>query len=614
MKKRNRWFTGLLIGNMLLFLTINVAFGQRSKSPSALNIVKLELGYPHPAIPFYHFKADIELPQEYIIEVEAALDGNVLRSVDLRGPLEIDDPQRLPVSSRSPSGTSVSLDGTHYKNLSVIGWVKWEPAKEYIISITVRAKENIQPSVNDVILSATRKVVAPEVVNVFDPAWSRYKSIVLSETGGITRTGEPVEVMLAFYPDEAEQLTRDIRVVAVNPSTYELAEVPSQVYDVQEYLVKDDQAPDSNGNPTREVPLWMPTVTARVAFLADIAAKTSRVYLVYYDNPAAITKNYVTDLRVLGEAPGLRIDNDLISIVLHPNSGHLDEITLKSRPGFPLYHRLETNGAMHWNPDIYVPPRAWTHTADWKPPRNVKTVAGPIIARTDFWDNLREVPEVDASVRYEFYPDAPYFISSTSMRINETVHSLALRNAEMVFKRELITHAAWYDVIREKVVVYDVLGMPDLTDLKMEADIPWILFYNEEHGVGFAGIQLDYSNSGIENPARLLNPYFYITAGPWVYWARALSHPYLSSNMQQVVPVLKGNVFNEKWAYLMVETDKGPEPWSQVEHWLKRLTQPVRVQLVEEVDERVSRTLQEVFMDEGKSGWEGRSTHKHVHE
>lgn len=613
--KKSAWlFSGLLLGNLLLFLAFNLAFGQKSKSPAALNVVKLELGYPHPAIPFYHFMADVELPRESIIEVEAAVDGKVLRSVDLRGPGDIDDPQRLPISSRSPSGTSVSLDGTHYTNLSVIGWLKWEPGKEYEIRITIRTKQNIQPSAQDVILTATRRVVAPKGVNVFDPAWKGYKSVVLSETAGISRTREPVEVLLAFYPDEAGQLTRDIRVVAVDPATYQLTEVPSQVYDVQEYLAEDDQAPDAEGNPTRKVPLWMPTVTARVAFLADVAAKKSVVYLVYYNNPGAASKNYATDLRVQGEAPGLRIDNARISVVLHPNSGHLDEISLKSRPEFPLYHRLETNGAMHWNPDIYVPPRAWTHTADWKPPRSVKTVSGAIIARTDFWDHLREVPEVDASVRYEFYPDAPYFISTTSMRINETVQSLALRNAEMVFKRELITHAAWYDVIRDKVVKYEVLGMPDLTDLKMEADVPWILFYNEESGVGFAGIQLDYSNSGIENPARLLNPYFYITAGPWVYWARALSHPYLSSNMQQVVPVLKGNVFNEKWAYLMVETDKGPEPWSEVEQWHNRLTQPLRIQLVEEVDERVSTTLQEVFMDEGKSGWEGRSTHKNVHE
>ena len=38
-------------------------------------------------------------------------------------------------------------------------------------------------------------------------------------------------------------------------------------------LKEDDLAPDKNGKPTRKVPLWLPTVSVRVAFLADIAGK-----------------------------------------------------------------------------------------------------------------------------------------------------------------------------------------------------------------------------------------------------------------------------------------------------------------------------------------------------
>jgi hypothetical protein len=227
------------------------------------------------------------------------------------------------------------------------------------------------------------------------------------------------------------------------------------------------------------------------------------------------------------------------------------------------------------------------------------------------WDHLRGVPEVDASVRYEFYPGLPYFISSTSMRINETVHCLAMRNAEIVFKRELMTHAAWYDIIRDRIMTYNVSEMPDLTDVKMEADIPWITLYNEETGIGFAGIQLGYANAGIESRTRLLNPFFYITGGPWIYWARGLSHPFLSSNMQQVVPALKGNVFSEKWAYLIYKTEDGDEPYSPVLEWQRRLTNPLRVQVVEEVDDRVSKVVVEIYMDEGRSGWEERETGKH---
>jgi len=607
--------SGLLILKICLIslFTLILAFpanAQKSKGTKELNITHIELGYPAPGIPFYHFKADLDLPQPSIIEVEAAIDGKVLRATDLRRESDVENMNRPPLSERPPAGYGMSLDATLYKDLSVVGWARWEPGKSYSIRISVRMKKSNRASDDDVWITSTKTVTAPQGVPVFDKNWKSYKSVVVSETAGINREKEPVDVLLAFYPDEAQQLIRDIRVMAVDPVTHELTEVVSQVYDVQENLQEDDLGLDNDGNLTRTVPLWLPTTTARVAFLADVKAKSSRVYLVYYNNPAAMAKVYQTDLRIQGEAPGLLVDNSELSLVLHPNSGHLDEITLKSKPNDPFYHRLETNGAIHWNPDIYVPPSAWTHSSDWKPPRNIKTVTGSVVSRSEVWDNLRGVPEVDASVRYEFYPGVPYFIGTTSMRVNETVNSISLRNAEMVFKRELITHAAWFDAVRDSVIVYDITHMPDLTDLKMEADVPWIVFFNKEKGIGFAGIQLEYANTSLESPVRLLNPYFYITAGPWIYWARALSHPFLSSNMQQIVPVLKGNMFHEKWAYLVYETDKGKDPFSSVIEWQKRLTQPLRVQLVEEVDDRVSKTLQEVFMDEGKSGWEGRDTHK----
>ena len=156
--------------------------------------------------------------------------------------------------------------------------------------------------------------------------------------------------------------------------------------------------------------------------------------------------------------------------------------------------------------------------------------------------------------------------------------------------------------------------MPDLMDLKMEADLPWITFYNEDTGIGFAGIKLNYANGGLESRPRLLNPFFYITAGPWIYWTRALSLSFLSSNMQQMIPAMQGNIFLEKWAYLIYEIDRNKAPYTPVLDWQKRLTNPLRIHLVEEVDERVSKTVEEVYMDEGKSGWEGRETGKHKRE
>jgi len=599
----------------IIFIAVILIFPGRidaqKKSKEELRIKNIELAYPCPAIPFYHFKAELLLPQPSIIEVEAEVNGKVLRYLNMHKAGDEEDPSRPAMTHRPPSGAGLSQDNTLYHDMSVIGWVKWQPGQDYRIKLTVRMKKNVQVSADDQFITATANIRAPDKAKVFDPAWKNYKSVVLTETAGIDRKAEPVEVLLPFYPDEAKDLRREIRVVAFDPVSYELKEVPSQVYDIQQYLVEDDLAPDENGNPTRDVPVWLPTVSARLSFLADVPARSSRIFHIYYNNEDAMAKVYRTDLSVQGEAPGLQIENQYMSVVLHPKSGHLDQITLKSKPEFPLYHRKETNGAIHWNPEIYTPPRPWTHTSDWDPPRNISSYSGPVKAETAVWGNLREIPEVDASVRYEFYPGKPYFISSTMLRINQSVNCIALRNGEIVIKRELITHAAWYDVIRDRVITYDVTKMPDLTDLFMEADVPWITFYNQEEGIGFAGIQLSYSNTGLENPARLLNPFFYITGGPWIYWARALSLTFLSANMQQMVPALKGNVFSEKWAYLVYETAKGSQPYAPVLDHLKALTNPLRIQLVEEVDDRVSKTVTELFVGDGKSGWEGRETGRH---
>lgn len=595
-----------------LLLTCGLVSGLcTSANAQTLKLVNLELNYPSPAIPYYHIKADISLPYSSMIEVEMAVNGKTLRYTDLRAEQSLGDLNHPHLTNRPPSGSGLSQDNVLYLNPSVIGWVKWVPGRQYDVKLTVRMKKTLQHSKNDVLLTVSKKINALAGAVVFDTTWKKYKSVVLSETAGVDRKGEPVEVLLPFYPDEVHDLKREIRVAAFDPQTQRVTEIPSQVYDVQKYLVEDDLAPGKDGKPTRDVPVWMPTVTARVAFLADVPARSSRVFLVFYDSKDARAKMYSTDLRMQGEAPGLQIDNSVMSVVLHPRSGHFDQLTLKSKSDYPFYHRKETNGAIHWNPEIYTPPIPWTHTSDWDPPQHVQSLSGPVISFSDVWGNLREIPQVDASVRYEFFPGKPYFISTTSLRINETVQSLALRNAEIVFKRELITHAAWYDVIRDSVIEYDVTKMPDLTDIKMQDDVPWISFYNKETGVGFAGIQLNYSNAGLENRTRLLNPFFYITGGPWIYWARALSLSFLSSNMQQMIPVMKGNFFTEKWAYLLFETGKGSHPYAPVLEWQRKLTHPLRIQLVEEVDDRVSKSVTELYIEKGKTGWEGRETGRH---
>ena len=215
---------------LMMAFTLSIS-AQKKASVRELNIKKIELGYPVPARPFYHFIAHTELQEPSIIEVEASVDGKVLRATDLRRESDVENVNRPPISERPPAGYSLSQDGTHYKDLSVTGWVKWEPGQTYNIKISVKLKKSVHASADDVWISTIKSVTAPQGTPVFSRDWKSYKAIILSETAGISRTREPVEALLAFYPDEASQLARDIRVVSVDPSTHALAGVPCQVYD-----------------------------------------------------------------------------------------------------------------------------------------------------------------------------------------------------------------------------------------------------------------------------------------------------------------------------------------------------------------------------------------------
>ena len=192
----------------IVFLFVFAFFIKGSiNAKDELKIHKMELGYPCPAVPFYYLKAEVELPRPSIIEVEVVVNGKVLRYTNLHKETGQEEVMNRPaLTHRPPSGAGLSQDNTLYKDLNVIGWVKWQPGQNYEIKINVRMKNNVKASAGDVVISAVRNITAPSNAKVFDPAWKNYKSIVLSETAGIDRKSEPVDVLLAFYPDEAKDL------------------------------------------------------------------------------------------------------------------------------------------------------------------------------------------------------------------------------------------------------------------------------------------------------------------------------------------------------------------------------------------------------------------------
>ena len=68
-----------------------------------IKITSLELGQPVPAIPFYHIKVAIELPETTFMEAEMSVNGKTLRFLDLYKGNENEDPNRPHMVHRPPS-------------------------------------------------------------------------------------------------------------------------------------------------------------------------------------------------------------------------------------------------------------------------------------------------------------------------------------------------------------------------------------------------------------------------------------------------------------------------------------------------------------------------------
>ncbi|MGB5933682.1 MAG: hypothetical protein WBH57_11525, partial [Anaerolineae bacterium] len=121
-------------------------------------------------------------------------------------------------------------------------------------------------------------------------------SVVFTENAGLKRNREPVHLTLGLYADRLRDPPREIRVVSVDPETGRHTEVPSQVYEVSTWSDRADIH-------------CQPTTTCKVAFFADVPARSSSLYLVFYGNPAAERPTYASDLRVEGEGLGFNVEN-----------------------------------------------------------------------------------------------------------------------------------------------------------------------------------------------------------------------------------------------------------------------------------------------------------------
>ncbi len=422
----------------------------------------------------------------------------------------------------------------------------WQPQAETEMKVQL-----IEPKSGDIqMLSASGP--APAGKGYWDPAWKNYASLVISEENGFARKGYPVHATLGIL---ANYLTSpdEIRVVVGEKAGEDVVyhEVPSQVYDVVTWNDPKILAVEEKDAKTgAKVVRYHPTTSFGVAFLADVAAGSKATYLVFYNNPGAPKPAYATDLAVTkGKGLGRTIENAFYKITLQEKSGVIYEIVEKAT-GIKLEHKLETNGAIHWNPDVYAPPHAWYHSSDWTNPEATE-VAGPVFYSLNLKGTLPQPEGVEIGIRYHFYAGTPVVMVESITTMGQDTFVMALRNAEVVFNKAVFTKAAFKEGAKTQILDFAAAKVHPDHAAVLRPDTPWVSFFDEAKGIGFASLYLDMATPNLNGgQASLEEPFIYIQNGPWYYVSRGFVYSFATNNQTRMLPVKAGSVYYDRSAWI----------------------------------------------------------------
>ena len=401
-------------------------------------------------------------------------------------------------------------------------------------------------------MDISTSTVAPAGNGYWDPAWKNYLSLVLSEEHGFARTSYPVHAtvgVLANYLGSPDEI-RVVRAERKGPDVV-YKEIPSQVYDVATWNDPKILAVEEKDAKTGErVVRYHPTTSFSVAFLSDLKAGEKATYLVFYNNPTARKPAYKTDLSVKkGKALGRTIENAFYKIVLQEKSGVIYEIVEKTTK-IQLEHKLETNGAIHWNPDVYAPPHAWYHSSDWSNPEATE-VAGPVFYSLNLKGSLPLPKGIDIGLRYHFYAGSPVVMVESVTDIKDDLFVMALRNAEVVFNAAVFTKAAFKRDGKTEILDFAASPMHPAHAAVLRPDTPWVSLFDEAKGIGFAALYLDLATPNLNGgQASLQQPYIYIQHGLWFYVSRGFVYSFGSNNQTRMLPVKAGSVYYDRNAWI----------------------------------------------------------------
>lgn len=437
--------------------------------------------------------------------------------------------------------------------------------------------------------------VSADTTPVWNSAWKSFQEIVVQETAGIERLQEPVNCEIQFlHPikqdDEKaikDDVKREIRVVRYT-SDGQFIEIPSQVYDIR----------PGRKNLKSDPP--QVAIRARIVFLADVPALSTRRYFVYYGNPDAKYPRYDSPLKVSGQGVKYTIENSLYSIKTEEMSGQIDQIDLKyaTKPSLRFKY-----GTLHWNPDFIVVPDdhpstgyTWFYAHHFDKP-DYEIEKGPV-----FFSIRRSqlIPGQDTAymeVYYRFYAGLPYFISETFIEAKKDTRTFAIRNDELAFGRNDFNLVGWRnktpDMFEDHMgeigstgLYYDGYRSGHVLGSVLPPNMAWISMFHRDEGYGIGSIRLEWENVNVltGEPSPLYNSHTVISEhDEGLYWFRSLIYSPRSSAgvntdklLDYLVDVPKGSSYREKNAYMMYESDK-EKTFAPIDDLYFKLRKPLKV-------------------------------------
>jgi hypothetical protein len=576
----------------------------KSSSMSESTKSGVSFGFPDGDFQFYHMACTFQKQElKPFTLTKVTINGEEVRDFSISG---IDDQTVLLRGNqrRYPQYNRKVLAG---KDLSVKVRCAWQPGKSY--SLVLSGKDEKGKTV-------IRKIRGTPArrFGYWNPAWKYYATLIVREIAGFRRTQEPVHLKLALYTDRLTEPRREIRVVEFDPDRLDhpdgpYREVPSQVYNVStwndEKLIRKIEVDEKS---KERIVRYLPTTTLEIAFFADVDSRGEKVYLMFYGNPGAPAPAYQTDLKVSSPEIGQTLENDMMRVKLDDKSGVIYNVFLKQGKDVLLEHKLETNGAVHWNPDAYSPPHAWVHTSDWDKP-NFEQVTGPIFHMTKRWAPLPHMDNTLVNTTYIFYAGKPYMISSSLTEILQDFNGKAIRNGEVVFNHEKLNEFV-YQTLSGEIDEVKLENYPRHPEHAFDIpyDVPWVAFINPSTRIGFAAINLEVTSTnrygGMSDAEQ---PYYYVNNGPWIYFSRALNYTGGSNNASRMIRFAKGSMYYERTAFMpFVLGESQADRYQSVREQDILLRHPLRVTYHLDTDNRNNPAwlvpiLTEPF-DEGVSG------------